>query len=498
MSDNKNDNAYINKVNKLAMTMLSVMGVFTLIGYIWDSMSGNTPWYCTMIVMSLMVAALAIDVVAIIKTPAKFKIISIIGYSVFYGVGMILSKSDVLYVLAFLVTLVYILYFDIKLSRIISVIFISINIVDVGYVVLCLKTMHSGESIILTSVFVQMAAIILFMFIFVRSNTMSVSNNEAKLNNIKAEQEKSSKLLSDVMDIVKVVRTNSALVRDNMNVLGCDINATAIALKEISQGNESTVKSIEEQTRMTAKIQNMIEETKNKSEKMSVESDESGKAVEGGRQAMDQLIAQTAKTKDATDRVISSVESLIENADRITAQISEISSISNQTNLLALNASIESARAGEAGRGFAVVATEIGSLADQTRRLTEEIQNVMQILTNDATLAKQTVDNVQTASVEQMKLIESANDEFALIGSHMSSLSENIANVSSRIGEVYDSNNTIVDSISNVSAISEQVLANANEASTLGSKCSERAVEVNTLVNELEQSITSIEHYEEA
>lgn len=497
MGEERTERLYLGKVNKLAMTMLAVMGVFTLIGYVGDSIAENTPWICTIIVMSIMFATLLTDIFVLLGKPGAFKYVSILGYAVFYGVGMILSKSDVLYVLAFLVALVYILYFDIRLTRIMAIIFIAIDIADIAYCCIFLKTMHSGAPLELTPLFVQGVSIALFMVIFVRCTRMSALNNESKLSNIRSEQEKSQALLRDIMDIVEVVRTNSAKAKENMSVLGEDISATAGALNDISLGNESTARSIEEQTEMTARIQNMIMETKEMSEKMSVESADSGKAVEGGRRTMEQLISQTDKTRSANEQLIASVESLIKNANRIMAQIREISTISNQTNLLALNASIESARAGEAGRGFAVVASEIGNLADQTRRLTAEIQEVIQVLTQDANTAKQTVDNVQVVSVEQMKLIESANEEFVLIGTHMESLSENIANVSTKVGEVFASNNTIVDSITNVSAVSQEVLASTNEAATLGTRCSDRAKEVNRLVSELAQSIMRMESYKE-
>jgi methyl-accepting chemotaxis protein len=105
-----------------------------------------------------------------------------------------------------------------------------------------------------------------------------------------------------------------------------------------------------------------------------------------------QNISKQSGTADAIAHELSN------NAEQMTAQVSElsdvvaqisrfmdtISTIASQTKLLALNATIESARAGEAGKGFAVVASEIRQLAERTKSFADEALVVSKRVDNSA------------------------------------------------------------------------------------------------------------------
>jgi methyl-accepting chemotaxis protein len=93
---------------------------------------------------------------------------------------------------------------------------------------------------------------------------------------------------------------------------------------------------------------------------------------------------------DASHTVVNGMTNLMTATDAINYVSTAIQEIAEHTNLLALNATIEAARAGDMGRGFSVVAAEVKTLANQTGKFTQEInEKVGQVrLAGDDTSAR--------------------------------------------------------------------------------------------------------------
>ncbi|AAM31354.1 methyl-accepting chemotaxis protein [Methanosarcina mazei Go1] len=102
---------------------------------------------------------------------------------------------------------------------------------------------------------------------------------------------------------------------------------------------------------------------------------------------VEQLVAGISQLGD----IVHSLDDAVNNIGAVTGKIK---SIADQTNLLALNAAIEAARAGEYGRGFAVVADEVRKLAADSRKSTDEIN---EIVTNVQKETRKVTDAINTA-----------------------------------------------------------------------------------------------------
>ena len=122
-----------------------------------------------------------------------------------------------------------------------------------------------------------------------------------------------------------------------------------------------------------------------------------------GRRSVESTVEAIEEGRERGESIARSILDLAERAQTIGEIIATVNDIAEQTNLLALNAAIEASRAGEHGKGFSVVATEIKELAQQSKRATIQVREILgeiQRATHAAVLSGEEASRTTRRAVE--------------------------------------------------------------------------------------------------
>jgi methyl-accepting chemotaxis protein len=129
-----------------------------------------------------------------------------------------------------------------------------------------------------------------------------------------------------------------------------------------------------------------------------------------GIKAIEDSEAQMKLIKVSIDHSIAIVKKVANETNSLIDKVSSITRIAKQTNMLSLNASIEAHRAGETGKGFAIVAEEVGSLAESTTKFAKDIQEALQSMKVEATLAVNKSLENEKAIEEGIRVVDVARE----------------------------------------------------------------------------------------
>ena len=319
--------------------------------------------------------------------------------------------------------------------------------------------------------------------------------NEHALGSVEQQTQKIQEMFDGIVEISEVVQDEASKSTETVEKLFETTQTVTISMQEIVDSATMTAHSIEEQNQMTQNIQAAIAQTGERSKKMVDIATESNASIQENMQVMEDLQVQSKQIAATNAEVSESMVRLQEKTKEVEEIAGMILGISSQTNLLALNASIESARAGEAGRGFAVVADQIRQLAEQTKKSTEEITRIIDELNTNANEVVVSVEKSVTATESQNEKIASASVAFAKLNEDMIVLIDDINEMDKEILELSDSNNTIVDNISHLSAATEEVTANAEQVLTMSEQNLTFAEGVKNSIDAIEHSTDQMKQY---
>lgn len=252
---------------------------------------------------------------------------------------------------------------------------------------------------------------------------------------------------------VDVIASNTILQAEQVSDMKAKIEAISTAIEKITENVEVLAESAELMKDYNISVEKILTE----------------------------LVAISKKSGESVENVRQQTELTNQSAQKIRTATEIIAGISSQTNLLALNASIEAARAGEHGKGFAVVAEEIRALADQSRESTEQIEQVVSALLDNADISVKITKEVSEAFLQQTQKIQDTEAIFSSLNKEVSKVSDSIQDIRKETTDLNSHKDVMETGIDSLALAAQQ---NAESAEAT----SENMEEFRQIVNECNHS----------
>ena len=150
----------------------------------------------------------------------------------------------------------------------------------------------------------------------------------------------------------------------------------ASTTQQVSTASQQSA-AISQTTTTVDEVRTIAEQTVARAQEVAEAAQRSVEIARTGDVAVGETIESMALIKGRVEGIAENILALSEQTQQIGQIISTVNDIATQSNMLALNASVEAARAGEQGKGFAVVAMEVRSLAEQSRQATGQVEEIL-------------------------------------------------------------------------------------------------------------------------
>lgn len=382
-----------------------------------------------------------------------------IGYAILYTFVMFTTNNHFTFVYVIPMLIAITVYNDFKYSLPIEVGVVIVNVIQLA--LFFKRGIYTKAD--MASVEIQFFVIVLICGIQLYVSIVAEKLNQKKLAELKAEHEKTEELLMRIMDTSDKMTQQIAESAQKTASLGESMQAMKESMEEVNSGSNDTAEAVQSQLNQTEEIQAMVEQVEKGTENIIDSMNQNKEAIAQGNANVGILVKQAEETVESGKKVTEELSQLDTYMSQMNSILDIINSITSQTSLLALNASIEAARAGDAGRGFAVVASEISQMAQQTKDSTVQISQLIENVSNAIQMVVEVSSSMISMIESQNETTEKTAESFTVIEKNSDNVYGQSNELAAYVTKLADANKKIIDSISTISAISEEVAAHASD-----------------------------------
>lgn len=243
------------------------------------------------------------------------------------------------------------------------------------------------------------------------------------------------------------------------------------ATAEIVAGTTQQAAGVQEQAAAVAETVATVEEitatAEQSNERAKAVVDSSRRATDGGavgRRSVESTIVVMGDIKTRTELIAQSILSLAEQAQAIADIIGVVNDLAEQTNILALNASIEATRAGDQGKGFSVVAAEIKALADQSKKATVQVRQILNDIQKSTNAAVMATEQGTKSVDEAMRIVNEADEAIRMLVDTIVEAAQASASISTSVSQQAVGMSQIQSAMRNIDQATSQNLASTQQS----------------------------------
>lgn len=282
-------------------------------------------------------------------------------------------------------------------------------------------------------------------------------------------------------DITESDRIESTIASIVSKLAALSSQMAAVATEQLA-GIQIQASSVSQTASATDEITQTISQTADRSKEVAEITGVTVKISKDGCDAVKDAIGSMEKVQEEVESIASNILALAEQAKDIGEIITTVNEIAEQTNLLALNAAIEAARAGEHGRGFSVVASEIKALADQSKKSTHQVRQILSDIQKATNRAVMSTEEGTRSAKSAVKVVSQAGETITTLGEAIDKASQVAIQIAAATGQQVIGMNQIQQAIGSIDQVTRSYLESNQQTEQSTQELSNLATELRSLV----------------